>query len=141
LILSVQIRSLHKECEHRVLIIYDTVEPKRGKQIEESCKYMWSNKEHKSVNGFNIVSLNYTDTHSTFQLDFSIKMNDSLRKEISDFTTKKNILVVCKEENKIFETLVTRITLYMFTYSIVSYINRMNSETSDTLRTLYGFKE
>jgi len=105
LILSVQIRPLHKECEHRVLIIDDTVEPKRGKQIEGSCKYMWSNKEHKSVNGLNIVSLNYTDIHSTFQLDFSIKMNDSLRKEISDFTTKKNILVYVKKRIKFMEHL------------------------------------
>ena len=36
----------------------------------------------------NIVSLNYADSHSTFQLDFSIKMNDSKRKSPSDFTAK-----------------------------------------------------
>ena len=40
-------------------------------------------KEHRSINALNIVSLNYADTHSTFQLDFSIKMNDSCRKNIS----------------------------------------------------------
>jgi hypothetical protein len=67
------------------LIIDDTVEPKRGKQIEGSCKSIYSNKEHRCVNGINIVSLNYTDTHSTFQLDFSLPLNDSRRREVADF--------------------------------------------------------
>jgi hypothetical protein len=83
-----RIKPLHKNGEHRLLIIDDTVEAKRGKFIEGSCKYIWSNKEHRSINALNIVSLNYTDSHSTFQLDFSIKMNDSYRKNISEFTTK-----------------------------------------------------
>ncbi|MDA7816855.1 transposase [Sulfurimonas sp.] len=83
-----KIKSLHKDGEHRLLFIDDTVEAKRGKYIEGSCKYIWSNKEHRSINALNIVSLNYADTHSTFQLDFSIKMNDSNRKDISEFTTK-----------------------------------------------------
>ena len=83
-----RIKLLHKNGEHRLLIIDDTVEPKRGKFIEGCCKYVWSNKEHKSINALNIVSLNYADSHSTFQLDFSIKMNDSQRKSTSQFTTK-----------------------------------------------------
>ena len=83
-----KIKPLYKSGEHRLLIIDDTVEPKRGKFIEGSCKYIWSNKEHRTINALNIVSLNYADSHSTFQLDFSIKMNDSKRKEISEFTTK-----------------------------------------------------
>ena len=33
-----------------------------------------------------------------------------------------------KEENRIFEALIARITLAMFTYNIVSYINRINHE-------------
>ncbi|MEA3374145.1 MAG: transposase [Campylobacterota bacterium] len=82
-----KVQPLHKHGEHRLLIIDDTVEPKRGKQIEGSCKYIWSNKEHRTINGLNIVSLNYADSHSTFQLDFSIRMNDSRRKDIADFTT------------------------------------------------------
>jgi len=82
-----KIKLLHKTGEHRLLIIDDTVEPKRGKLIEGSCKYIWSNKEHRTINALNIVSLNYADSHSTFQLDFSIKMNESRRKDISDFTT------------------------------------------------------
>lgn len=82
-----KIKPLHKTGEHRLLIIDDTVEPKRGKLIEGSCKYIWSNKEHRTINALNIVSLNYADSHSTFQLDFSIKMNDSRRKDISNFTT------------------------------------------------------
>jgi hypothetical protein len=82
-----KIKPLHKTGEHRLLIIDDTVEAKRGKFIEGSCKYVWSNKEHKSINALNIVSLNYADSHSTFQLDFSIKMNESRRKDISEFTT------------------------------------------------------
>ena len=83
-----RIKPLHKSGEYRLLIIDDTVEAKRGKFIEGSCKYIWSNKEHRSINALNIVSLNYADSHSTFQLDFSIKMNDSNRKDISEFTTK-----------------------------------------------------
>jgi hypothetical protein len=81
-----KIKQLHKQGEHRLLIIDDTVEPKRGKLIEGSCKYVWSNKEHRTINALNIVSLNYADSHSTFQLDFSIKMNDSKRKSTSEFT-------------------------------------------------------
>ena len=83
-----KIKPLHKQGECRLLIIDDTVEPKRGKLIEGSCKYVWSNKEHRTINALNIVSLNYTDSHSTFQLDFSIKMNESSRKDVSEFTTK-----------------------------------------------------
>ena len=71
---------MHKKGEYRLLIIDDTVESKRGKHIEGSCKYIWSNKEHRTINALNIVSLNYADSHSTFQLDFSIKMNISQRK-------------------------------------------------------------
>ena len=83
-----RIKPLHRNGEHRLLIIDDTVEAKRGKFIEGVCQYIWSNKEHRSINALNIVSLNYADSHSTFQLDFSIKMNDSYRKNISEFTTK-----------------------------------------------------
>ena len=83
-----KIKPLYRHGEHRLLIIDDTVEPKRGKLIEGSCKYIWSNKEHRSINALNIVSLNYADSHSTFQLDFSIKMNESKRLDISEFTTK-----------------------------------------------------
>jgi len=83
-----KIKPLHKKGEHRLLIIDDTVEAKRGKFIEGSCKYIWSNKEHRSINALNIVSLNYADSHSTFQIDFAIKMNDSKRKNTSEFTNK-----------------------------------------------------
>lgn len=78
---------LQKREEPRLLIIDDTVEPKRGKQIEGSCRHIYSNKEHRSVNGLNIVSLNYTDTHTTFQLDFAIRMSNSRRKEIGEFAS------------------------------------------------------
>ena len=81
-----KIEPLHKHHEHKLLIIDDTVEPKRGKQIEGSCKSVWSNKEGRTVNGLNIVSLNFSDAHSTFQLDFAIRMSKSRRKEIADFT-------------------------------------------------------
>jgi hypothetical protein len=83
-----KIKPLYKSSEYKLLIIDDTVEPKRGKQIEGSCKYIWSNKEHRTINALNIVSLSYADSHSTFQLDFSIKMNDSPRKSTSEFTNK-----------------------------------------------------
>lgn len=82
-----KIAPLQKRDTHRLLIIDDTVEPKRGKQIEGSCRHIYSNKEHRSVNGINIVSLNYTDTHSTFQLDFSLRINDSRRRQVNEFTT------------------------------------------------------
>lgn len=81
-----KVEPLHQSGEQRLLIIDDTVEPKRGKQIEGSCQYVWSNKEHRSVNGLNVVSLNYTDSHSTFQLDFALRMNESRRKELADFS-------------------------------------------------------
>jgi hypothetical protein len=87
-VLLQKIKPLYKYGEHRLLIIDDTVEPKRGKLIEGSCKYVWSNKEHRSINAINIVSLNYADSYSTFQLDFAIKMNGSKRLDISEFTTK-----------------------------------------------------
>ena len=61
-----KIKPLQKDGDRRLLIIDDTVEAKRGKQIEGSCRSIYSNKEHRCVNGINIVSLNYTDTHSTF---------------------------------------------------------------------------
>ena len=81
-----KIKPLQKNGDHRLLIIDDTVEPKRGKKIEGSCRSIYSNKEHRCVNGINILSLNYTDTHSTFQLDFSLRLNDSRRREVADFT-------------------------------------------------------
>ena len=82
-----KIKPLQKDGDRRLLIIDDTVEAKRGKQIEGSCRSIYSNKEHRCVNGINIVSLNYTDTHSTFQLDFSLRLNESRRREVGDFTS------------------------------------------------------
>lgn len=84
--LIAKVELLQKNTESRLLIIDDTVEIKRGKQIEGSCKSLWSNKEHHCINGINIISLNFTDTHSTFQLDFAIAMNKSRRKESDTFT-------------------------------------------------------
>jgi hypothetical protein len=81
-----KVAPLHKCGEQRLFIIDDTVESKRGKKIEGSCKSLWSNKDHKLINGLNIVSLNYADSHSTFQLDFAIKMNEAKRKELTEFT-------------------------------------------------------
>ena len=84
--LIAKVSPLQKNTESKLLIIDDTVEIKRGKHIEGSCKSLWSNKEHRCINGINIISLNFTDTHSTFQLDFAISMNKSRRKEIDTFT-------------------------------------------------------
>jgi len=81
-----KVTPLYKCGEQRLFIIDDTVESKRGKKIEGSCKSLWSNKDHKLINGLNIVSLNYSDSHSTFQLDFSIKMNEAKRKELTEFS-------------------------------------------------------
>ena len=82
-----KIKPLQKSSDCRLLIIDDTVESKRGKRIEGSCKSIYSNKEHRCVNGINIVSLNYADTHSTFQLDFSLRLNNSRRLDVADFTS------------------------------------------------------
>ena len=81
-----KVESLHKSEELKLLIIDDTVEVKRGKHIEGSCKSIWSNKEGYLVNGINIVTLNFSDSHSTFQLDFAIAMNKSRRKEVDTFS-------------------------------------------------------
>lgn len=81
-----KVRALQKSSDCRVLIVDDTVEVKRGKQIEGSCKSIYSNKERRCISGVNIVSLAYSDEHSTFQLDFSLRLNESRRKNISDFT-------------------------------------------------------
>ncbi|MCT7635939.1 transposase, partial [Aliarcobacter butzleri] len=59
----------------KVLIIDDTVEIKRGKYIEGSCKNLWSNKEKRVVKGLNIVSINYSDCYTDMMLDFSINYN------------------------------------------------------------------
>ena len=69
-----KLHKLQKTTDVKVLIIDDTVEIKRGKYIQGSCKNLWSNKEHRTVKGLNIVSLNYSDTH-TVMLDFSINYN------------------------------------------------------------------
>lgn len=84
--LIAKVEPLQKNTEAKLLIIDDTVEIKRGKQIEGSCKSLWSNKEHRCINGINIISLNFADRHSTFQLDFAISMNKSKRKEVDTFT-------------------------------------------------------
>ena len=84
--LIVKVEPLQKNTEPKLLIIDDTVEIKQGKQTEGSCKSLWSNKEHRCINGINIVSLNFADRHSTFQLDFAISMNKSRRKEVNTFT-------------------------------------------------------
>ena len=84
--LIAKVEPLQKNTEAKLLIIDDTVEIKRGKHIEGSCKSLWSNKEHRCINGINIISLNFADSHSTFQLDFAISMNKSRRKEVDTFT-------------------------------------------------------
>ncbi|MCT7525505.1 transposase [Aliarcobacter cryaerophilus] len=66
---------LQKATNTRVLIIDDTVEIKRGKFIEGSCRNLWNNKEHRTVKGLNIVSLNYSDCYTDMMLDFSINYN------------------------------------------------------------------
>ena len=65
-----KLHKLQKTTDIKVLIIDDTVEIKRGKFIEGSCKNLWSNKEHRTVKGLNIVSLNYSDCYTDIMLDF-----------------------------------------------------------------------
>jgi hypothetical protein len=70
-----KLSNLQKTTDTKVLIIDDTVEIKRGKQIEGSCKNLWSNKEHRIVKGLNIVSLNYSDSNTDLMLDFTVNYN------------------------------------------------------------------
>ncbi len=70
-----KLHRLQKTTDVKVLIVDDTVEIKRGKYIQGSCKNIWSNKEHKTVKGLNIVSLNYSDNYTDMMLDFSINYN------------------------------------------------------------------
>ena len=70
-----KLSSLQKPTDTKVFIIDDTVEIKRGKYIEGSCKNLWSNKDKRVVKGLNIVSLNYSDTHTDMMLDFSMNYN------------------------------------------------------------------
>jgi len=72
----------------KVLIVDDTVESKRGKQIEGSRDKLWSNKEKKTIRGINIVSLNYSDGYSNFMLDFAIVMGNYARVKLQEFTQK-----------------------------------------------------
>ena len=82
-----KVEPLQKSSEVSVLIIDDTVEVKHGKKIEGSSKSVWSNKAGHCVNGINIITLNISDSHSTFQLDFALSMNKSRRKDISTFNS------------------------------------------------------
>ena len=70
-----KLSKLQKTTDTKVLIIDDTVEVKRGKYIQGSCKNFWCNKEKRAVKGLNIVSLNYSDSHTDMMLDFSINYN------------------------------------------------------------------
>jgi len=70
-----KIQPLQKHADPSLLILDDTVEIKRGKKIEAGSKSLWSNKEGRKVKGINIVSLNWTDTYTTFQVDFALATN------------------------------------------------------------------
>ncbi|MCB9097835.1 MAG: transposase [Arcobacter sp.] len=87
-----KLHKLQKTTDTKVLIIDDTVEIKRGKFIEGSCKNHWSNKEKRTVKGLNIVSLNYSDTHTDMMLDFSVNYNKNQIINInnSEFHHKSN---------------------------------------------------
>jgi hypothetical protein len=70
-----KIGSLQKATDTKVFIIDDTVEIKRGKHIQGSCKNLWSNKDKRTVKGLNIVSLIYSDSHTDMMLDFAVNYN------------------------------------------------------------------
>lgn len=76
---------LQKSTEEKLFIIDDTNEDKRGKFIEGVCDKLWSNKDKKTIRGINVVSLNYSDGHSNFMLDFALKFNKNLRVKVEDF--------------------------------------------------------
>lgn len=82
------IAPLQKSIEEKLFIIDDTNEDKRGKLIEGVCDKLWSNKEKRAIRGINLVSLNYSDGHSNFMLDFALKFNKNLRIKVKDFKNK-----------------------------------------------------
>ena len=81
-----KLHKLQNTTDTKVLIIDDNVEIKIGKFIEASCKNLWSNKEHRTVKGLNIILLNYSDCYTDMMLDFSINYN-------------KNQIVNCDENS------------------------------------------
>ena len=81
-----KLHKLQNTTDTKVLIIDDTVEIKRGKFIEGSCRNLWNNKEHRTVKGLNIILLNYSDGYADMMLDFSINYN-------------KNQIVNCDENS------------------------------------------
>ena len=68
-----KLHTLQKATDIKVFILDDTVEIKKGKKIEGSCRNFW--KEQRKVKGLNIVSLNYSDSHTDLMLDFAINYN------------------------------------------------------------------
>ena len=81
-----KLHKLQNTTDAKVLIIDDNVEIKIGKFIEGSCKNVWSNKEHRTMKGLNIILLNYSDGYADMMLDFSINYN-------------KNQIVNCDENS------------------------------------------
>ena len=81
-----KLHKLQNTIDAKVLIIDDNVEIKIGKFIEGSCKNVWSNKEHRTMKGLNIILLNYSDGYADMMLDFSINYN-------------KNQIVNCDENS------------------------------------------
>ncbi|WP_309500118.1 transposase [Sulfurovum sp.] len=82
------LKLLHKVQDARsvkVFIIDDTVEGKTGKYVEGSRDGLWSNKEKRTIRGINVVSLNYSDGHSNFMLDFAISMGNYARVKLEEF--------------------------------------------------------
>ncbi len=79
------VATLQKNTEEKLFIIDDTNEDKKGKLIEGVCDKLWSNKDKKTIRGINLVSLNYSDGHSNFMLDFALKFNKNLRIKVQDF--------------------------------------------------------
>ena len=76
---------LQNKREEKLFIIDDTNEDKKGKFIEGVCDKLWSNKEKRTIRGINLVSLNYSDGHSNFMLDFVLKFNKNLRVKVDNF--------------------------------------------------------
>jgi hypothetical protein len=74
-----KVKVLHRGKRTEVMILDDTVETKRGKQIEGVCDHVRSNKEGRAVRGLNMVSLTYNDGYSNFMIDFALKFNKHLR--------------------------------------------------------------
>jgi SRSO17 transposase len=126
--------------KHKTLnAIYDSLKNIRHKQSGKhgkiSYKYFDKIIEHAILGKVKLVFLHTgKDLLAFISTDLSLPAKDILatykkRWNIEQgYKDLRNLFGLGKEENRIYEALIAKITLSMFTYNIVSYINRIKNE-------------